>query len=103
VWTSRNFGKSVRHSPIRFAGTGRDLLNDDRLLSVVCGEENPLITHASSEYAVPFRTVEGLHVAPERVGGHLCENAGHALLNGFRQAAKVSLGVDAELTDPIHV
>jgi len=44
----------VRRSPIGFAGTDRDLLNDDHRLGVVRGEENPIVAHASSEYAAPL-------------------------------------------------
>ena len=54
------------------AGPKRDLLDDDRFLGVVNGEEKPIVADAPAEYALPLRTLERFYVALERVGSHLC-------------------------------
>jgi hypothetical protein len=74
---------------VRLAGSQRDLLDDNSLLSLVRGEEKSIIADAPPEYALPLRTLEGLYAAPERVGCHLRQDAGHAFLNSFREAAKI--------------
>jgi hypothetical protein len=50
---------------LRFAGPQRDLLDDNRLLGTICGEEKPIVADAPPEYALPLRTLEGLYVALE--------------------------------------
>jgi len=78
-------------------------LDDDCRLGLVSGEEKPIGADAPPEHALPLRTMEGLYVALEGVGSHLREDAGHAPLNSFREAPKVSLSIGAELTDPTHL
>ena len=73
------------------------------LLSLVCGEENPIIANPPPEYALPLRTLERLYVAMEWIGSHLRKNPSHASLDSSWEAAKVLLGIGTEPTDPIHV
>jgi hypothetical protein len=89
--------------PVGRARSQRDLLDDDRSLSLVCGEDNPIVADPPPECALPLRTLESLYVAMERIDSHLRENPSHAFLDSSWETAKVLLGIGTEPTDPIHV
>lgn len=56
-------------------------------------KQQPLVAYTPPEHAFPFDSMQGFHVAMERVGFHLGEYECHALLNGFGESAKVPLCV----------
>ena len=79
------------------------MLNDDRLPGEIRAEEKSIIADSAAEHTFPLLTMESLYVALERIGRHLLQDTGHALLNGFREAAEILLSVGSELTVPIHL
>ena len=70
---------------IGLAGAPQDPQDVHDLIPAVRSEEDAVIADAAAENALPLVAVERLHIALERVGGHLGKNAADPLLDWLRE------------------
>lgn len=70
---------------------------------MIGGEEEPVVTEASSKHALPYLALEGLYVTGKGVVFHVGEYPRQALLNGLGKTLEVVLGIPGKLIGPTHV
>ena len=61
-----------------------DLLDNKKLLAVIGGKKEPIVTHASPENTFPFLALQSFHALLKWIRGHLGNYALYAFLNGLR-------------------